>query len=184
MSITPGRVAAAKPCRVFPRTTFERFAASRFRFAKRAQNERGRNEVRPRANLNHWCYFLLRASRHFPPLRYIKVPQELLPLLPALRLPLLRLAAFLERFFLFAMVCTRLLLPTCDPGLKVAACSSGIGENAAATATARAAMNVFLMLIFRNLHIGACAPVWRQSPTPYCMEFPAQRAHGKVMAII
>src|SRR5262245_53351905 len=98
----------------------------------------------------------------------MKVPQVLFPL-PARRLPFLPfffLPAFLVLFF-FAMVCTRLLLPTCDPGLKVAACSSVIGENAAASATARAAMNVFLMLIFRNLHIGACAPVRWQSPAPY-----------------
>ena len=46
----PDRAAAAvKPCMAFPRTTPERIEASHFCFAKPAQNERGRNEVRPRA---------------------------------------------------------------------------------------------------------------------------------------
>ena len=68
----PDRAAAAvKPCMAFPRTTPEPIEASRFCFAKPAQNERGRNEVRPRATLHQRCYFLLRASTHFPPLRYI-----------------------------------------------------------------------------------------------------------------
>jgi len=68
----PDRAAAAvKPCMAFPRTTPERIEASHFMLCEAGPNERGRNEVRPRATLNQWCYFLLRASTHFPPLRYI-----------------------------------------------------------------------------------------------------------------
>src|SRR5262245_30428485 len=61
-------------------------------------------------------YFLSRASRHFPPLRYLYVPQ-LAPVALAFFLPPFRFSRFLVSFFFAFAVCSKLLVVGFEPML-------------------------------------------------------------------